>query len=325
MDNRMGCLEEFLQVDSKIFLSHDLSEVLMDRKEFGKLVAALRGDRGWTQFQLGQYAKLDAPAVSQIERGVKKILDPGSLVRLADVFQLTTLERKAFFLAATGIEARQMVRAASAVPVSDGTQEQQVLNRMVRLVESLRAPAFLLDVWSDVLAINYTAFAFFQIPLEMMANAALIPGGMNVVRLIFGKDFAARTHFLNNWDYIATSTMRFFRESSLCYRATPYFQYLMRAFRDPEEYPLFDRYWRMISALEQDREGNFDHFSYDHDTFGHLSYAVATTTSVTPQGELLMNQYTPTDDATREVFDRLAAQSGVGVILGAPWPVKQMP
>lgn len=41
----------------------------MNRKEFGELVAALRQDLGWTQFQLAEYADIDEAVVSQIERG----------------------------------------------------------------------------------------------------------------------------------------------------------------------------------------------------------------------------------------------------------------
>ncbi len=297
----------------------------MDRKQFGKLVSALRQDMGWTQIELSQYGGVDVATISQMERGVKKHPDPELLMKLANVFQLTTQERRQFFLASTGIPSDQMVRQPGPASPADSLDPERSLKKMIGLVESLRVPAFLLDVYSDLLAINYIAFAFFQIPSELLMGAANLPGGMNVVRLIFGKNTAARAHILTQWEYYAVSTMRFFREASLCYRATPYFQYLFRAFRDPAEYPLFERYWRLVSSGEQDRDGNYEQFSYHHDSFGPLSYAVATTTCVTAQGELLMNQYNPTDDATQDFFNQLAAQSGIGVIRGAPWPLKEVP
>ena len=43
----------------------------MNRKEFGQLLAALRQDLDWTQFELAEYAEVDEAVVSQIERGVK--------------------------------------------------------------------------------------------------------------------------------------------------------------------------------------------------------------------------------------------------------------
>ena len=297
----------------------------MDRTGFGKMVAALRQELGWTQSNLAQHTGLDISIVSQIERGVKKGLEPDLLICLADAFRLTTLERKAFFLASTGVGNEQIVRSPAPMPPGDLSTAEKSLNRMVGLVETLHVPAFLLDVYSDVLAINYVAFAFFQIPLELMADAPNIPGGLNAVRLVFGKDMVARSHFLSDWEYYAISTMRFFREASLCYRATPYFKYLMKAFQDPVEYPLFERYWRMVSSVEQDREGTYETFSYDHGDFGHLSYSVSTTVCVTTHGDLLLNQYNPTDSVTKALFDQLVAQNGTGVIPVAPWPEKQMP
>lgn len=292
----------------------------MEHKKFGRLVTALRKEMGWTQAQLAQFARLDTALISQVERGVKSLLDSDLLLKLADAFQLTTLERREFFLASTGIETGQIVRSA----VGGMQSAQQSLHRMIGLVEKLRIPAFLLDAYTDVLAINFAAFDFFQIPLEMMGGAGEVPGGLNALRLVFGKDLSAHSHFLNNWEYYALSTMRFFREASLCHRSTPYYEYLMKTFRDPVEYPLFERYWRMVSSLEQDRDGTYENFEYDHDTFGHLSYAVATTICVTPEGEIYLNQYIPTDDPTWKLFEGLAARSGMGVIPLASWPEKRM-
>jgi transcriptional regulator with XRE-family HTH domain len=296
----------------------------MNRKQFGRLVSTLRQDMEWTQFQLAEYGGLDIATISQIERGVKKHLEPELLVTMANAFQLTTLERREFLLAATGIDNTHLVRQPSAALATDSVSADRALTKMIALVECLRVPAFLLDVYADVLAVNYAAFAFFQAPPELMENAANVPGGMNTIRLVFGKELAARTHFLSNWDYYAISTMRFFRESSLRYRATPYFQYLINVFRNPVEYPLFNRYWRAVSSVEQDRDGSYEQFSYDHDNFGHLNYAVATSTCITAHGELLVNQYIPTDDPTKALFDQLSAQSGAGVIRLASWPVKHM-
>lgn len=97
----------------------------------------------------------------------------------------------------------------------------------------------------------------------------------------------------------------------------------MKAFRNPVEYPLFDRFWKLASSVEQDREANVDLFSYTHVDFGRLNYATATTVSLTPYGELLLNQYLPLDDPTSRVFEQLSAQCGQGAIRLAPWPVKK--
>jgi transcriptional regulator with XRE-family HTH domain len=91
----------------------------MNREDFGELVATLRQDMNWKQSQLAEYANLDDAVISQIERGVKKHFEPELLFQLANVFQLTTLERREFFLAASGLDQKQIVRQVSAATNTD--------------------------------------------------------------------------------------------------------------------------------------------------------------------------------------------------------------
>ncbi len=144
----------------------------MDRNDFGQLVAALRQDLGWTQFKLAEVAEIDEPVVSQIERGVKRFLPPDLLFSLANSLQLTTLERREFFLAASGLDERKIVRQAGANVKTDVFDHKKILERMVSLTGSLRLPAFLVDVYGDVVAANLAMFAFYRIPKEMIDNAA---------------------------------------------------------------------------------------------------------------------------------------------------------
>jgi hypothetical protein len=116
--------------------------------------------------------------------------------------------------------------------------------------------------------------------------------------------------------------MRGFREISLRYRAKPYFKYLIKAFRNPVEFPLFDRYWKMVSSLEQDKETNTDVFAYEHSHYGPLKYLASSIITVTPYGELFLIQYLPTDQRTAEVFEQLAQEHGQDVASFAPWPEK---
>lgn len=298
----------------------------MDRKEFGFLISLLRQDLDLTQFKLAEYAEIDIAVISQIERGVKKFFDPDLLFKLANALHLTTIERREFFLAASGINEERVIRQPSAALATDTINSEKVLGKMVQIIEKLRVPAFVMDVYSDVLAINHNAAVFFQVSPQILETAPLLPGGYSTARMMFGKDLSIRSKVLDNWEQYAVGSMRFIRENSLRYRPKPYFQYLMKAFRNPVEFPLFERYWRMVSSFEQDREANVDLFAYTHADFGHLYYATSTTTSITPHGELFLNQYLPLDDATRVLFETLATQAGYGVIAPlAPWPVKKMP
>jgi transcriptional regulator with XRE-family HTH domain len=297
----------------------------MNRKQFGELVAALRQDLGWTQFQLAEYAELDDAVISQIERGVKKHFEPEQLFQLVNAFQLTTLERREFLLAASGLDQKQIVRQPSAAMSTDVFNVRRVLDKMVELTEQVRLPAFLADVYGDVIAANNLILSFFKVPLQYLEQADKIPGGYNTARFNFSKDLVSRSHVVDNWDRFALNSMRTFRENSLRYRAQPYFKYLMKIFRNQNEYPLFERYWKMVSSNEQDKDATTDHFSYQHDQFGQIKYISSSTISITSFGELFLVHYLPLDESTSQVFEELAQRAGQGVTRFAPWPEKHMP
>lgn len=297
----------------------------MNRKEFGELVATLRQDMDWTQFQLAEFASVDEPVISQIERGVKKHFDPELLFQLANVFQLTTLERREFFLAASGLDQKEIVRQVSASTNTDVFNARLILNKMIEMTGQVRLPAFLSDVYSDIIATNQIVLSFFKVPPSFVAEAGTIPGGYNTTRFNFGKDLVARSHVLDNWDQYALNSMRAFRENSLRYRAKPYFKYLMKTFRNPHEYPLFDRYWKMVSTVEQDKEATTDYFSFQHNEFGEIKYITSSTVAVTSFGELFLVQYLPLDAHTSAVFEELTQQTGTGATQFASWPLKIFP
>lgn len=297
----------------------------MKRKEFGELIAALRQDLGWTQFQLAENASVDIAVVSQTERGVKKYFEPQLLFQFANAFQLTTLERREFLLAASGLDQKEIVRQPSAAMATDVFNVRKTLDKMIELAGQIRLPAFVCDVYGDVTAVNNIILSFFKIPLEFVEIAGQIPAGYNTVRFNFGKDLLARSNVINNYDQYALNSMRAFRENSLRYRAQPYFKYLMKIFRNRNEYPLFDRYWKLVSSVEQDKEASIDYFSYHHDTFGNIKYIASAAVSITSFGELFLVQYLPLDENTSQVFEQLAQQAGQGTMKLAPWPIKTFP
>ena len=297
----------------------------MNRKQFGELVATLRQDLGLTQFELAEYSELDDAVISQIERGVKKHFEPDLLFQLVNAFQLTTLERREFLLAASGLEQKQIVRQPSAAISTDVFNVRKVLEKMVELTGQIRLPAFLGDVYGDVIAANHIILSLFKVPPEWVGQADQIPGGYNTTRFNFGKELMARSHVVDNWDQYALISMRSFREHSLRYRAQPYFKYLMKIFRNQNDYPLFERYWKMVSSVEEDKAINTDSFSFRHAEFGDIKYISSSTISMTSFGEWFLIQYLPLDERTSQIFEHLAQLAGQGVITFAPWPVKHMP
>src|SRR6188474_3219904 len=102
----------------------------MNRKDFGELLSALRQDLDWTQFQLSEYADVDEAVISQIERGVKKFFEPDLLFCLANALQLTTRERREFFLASSGLDQKQIVRQVSAATATDVFNLRKTLDKL---------------------------------------------------------------------------------------------------------------------------------------------------------------------------------------------------
>jgi hypothetical protein len=196
---------------------------------------------------------------------------------------------------------------------------------MIELTGQVRLPAFLADVYSDVIAANKIILSFFKVSSSYIEDAHHLPGGYNTARFNFGKDLAARKLIVDNWDHYALNSMRTFRENSLRYRAKPYFKYLMKIFRNPIEYPLFESYWKLVSSVEQDKEVSTDYFHFHHEEFGEIKYTSSSTISITSFGELFLVQYLPLDAPTSHLFEELTQQAGPGVIQFAPWPLKTFP
>jgi transcriptional regulator with XRE-family HTH domain len=296
----------------------------MDREEFGELIAALREELGWTQAQLAERAGVDTPTVSNVERGNKKHFSADLLSDLAGALNLTRAERKQFFLAASGLDGKEMMRPSNGYSLDQTYDSAQQLEKLIQLVARLRVPCFLVDVYHDVLAANAIIAELFRLPVEGVEELRKIPGGLTVIRLIHGENRLLVATAGEQWESFAINNMRVFRENSLRYRARPYFKYLMKEFRDPKKYPSFQRYWRLASTLGDESESLINEYAYAHPEHGGLNYHVYSSLDTTPHGELYLYQLVPTDEHTTEVFEDLARRSGTRAHRLAPWPEKIM-
>jgi hypothetical protein len=263
--------------------------------------------------------------ISQIERGVKKFFEPNLLFCLANALQLTTLERREFILAASGLDEKQIVRQPSKGTTTDTFHPSRIIDKLVGIMGELRAPSFLGDVYGDVIATNTAVIRFFNVPASMLESANQIPAGYNTMRMTFNKDLVGRTHVADNWDAYAMSSMLTYRVSTLRYRAKPYFKYLLKIFRNPVEYPLFARFWNRVSSLEQDQIMNSDVFAYRHEAYGEIKYLTSCITTTTSFGDLFLTTYLARDNHTNEIFASLIKDGGDVVVRLAPWPDKYMP
>jgi transcriptional regulator with XRE-family HTH domain len=297
----------------------------MNRKEFGQLLATLRQDLDWTQFQLAEYSNVDEAVISQIERGVKKYFESELLVKLANALQLTTLERREFFLATSGLDQRQMVRQPSTGSNTDTNHPTKILNHLIETLGSIQLPAFISDVYGDAIAANQAVINFYRLPPALLSAAGQLPAGYNTMRMTFNRDLIGRAHVSDNWDAYAMATMASYRAATLRYRAKPYFKYLLNIFRDPIEYPLFDRFWKRVSSLETDQNVDSDRFHYRHEVYGEIQYMTARITTITAFCEVFLLTYVPLDSHTSEIFAQIYKETGNGIVRLAPWPEKLKP
>jgi hypothetical protein len=104
----------------------------------------------------------NAYVISSIERG-RRNLDPETVVALADALELTTSERREFFLASSGVGNEVNTR-----PEND---PEIVLSQLMNKIGEVNLPAFVGDCYYDMVAVNAA-----MIMLMDLESAALGPG-----------------------------------------------------------------------------------------------------------------------------------------------------
>jgi transcriptional regulator with XRE-family HTH domain len=293
----------------------------MNREKFGELITALRkecrdeNDNSWTQCRLAEVTNLSEVVIGNIERGRKVNLDSEILLSLAQVFQLTTRERREFFAAAAFLDDMQIAR-------SDHSP-QEVLEELMCMVGDLQSPAFITDAYCDIVAANSASIAFYSISPEAISRAPYLPAGYNMLRLLFAQEFKFYEIIGDQWLDYARKNISFFRAVSLQYRHTEYFSHLLKALKDLRggKHRTFRDYWATID-YDDDYYFENEHLRYEHPILGSLNYFTPTFTVLTSAGELFSNQYLPGDSRTAHVFADLVSQVGTKVHRFAAWPDK---
>jgi transcriptional regulator with XRE-family HTH domain len=295
----------------------------MNRKEFGQLIASLRQDLGLTQAQLAELVDLENATLSNIERGAKRHIEPDSLYRLANALHLTSLERREFFLAACGLEQEKVVRQPGPNSRTKVFDAKKVLADLFGLMRQVYLPMNLGDCYGDLIAVNRALLDVVQIDADSLKAMSQVTGGFNNLHYVYGTMLGKKT-FGNDFSQSALSAIRSFREGSLRYRSKPRYRELMQEFRDPRRYPLFERYWRRVSTLDEDKETAGDPIQSQHPKYGTLSLMISSQVTITPYGELFLSYFLPMDAHTAAGLVSLIAETGQDVIQLLDWPEKNV-
>ena len=282
---------------------------------FGRLVQSLRKEHRdedgelWTQQTLVSKSGIDKRTIERIEQGLLRKLDHDILLSLADVLELTTIERREFFFAAMSLDNSHLV--------SMKRDPLETLNTLLFMLESIKLPAIILDVYSDIIAVNMAAMHLFDMHDDLMSYPSQLPAAYNMMRIIFSRTTNFRTVLNDQWGRSAQRNMHVFRGSTLRYRFHAYFKQTLAALW---KHPAFRQYWEQAHLEDQDSSVDSLIYEYYHRNLGQVRYMANASSSLTRMGELYWIIYIPLDQRTTVVFQDLIGKHGNAVQSLAQWP-----
>lgn len=291
----------------------------MDRFEFGMLVASLRDDLRWTQFELAEKSGLDVSVISNIERGARRdLLKDNILVKLADSLRLTTLERQEFISAASGVSYAGMIRREDE-KAKLNFDPKTFIDELGEHIGRITLPVLVTDAFCDILLVNHCLLEYYSAPPALLETVRDTLEGFNQMRYVFHADSNFRSLVgEHEWEKFMLINARYFRRRSLKMRSKPYFKSLLSEMLDNKKYPAFERCWRrMVFESNDDFYIPFEKASEEND---HAFVSVESLLALTPYGDLYLQQLLPLNRKTAQRIDRILDRVGQGYVKFAPFP-----
>jgi transcriptional regulator with XRE-family HTH domain len=292
----------------------------MDKRDFGQLVAILRKearnefDEPMSQYDLAELAKIPLITLQKIEQGRQENIKPETLVKLVNALNLPSRARQVVFLASLGIKDSETLKP-TATP-------QAVLSELTRTLSQLQTPAFILDGFGDIVALNLIGPAIYNLDVSQLAAPHLL-SQYNLNRLLFSPEFEEQYAMLADTELdFARRIVTLFKIWSLKNRNHWYFQRLL-----PElnRYPGFREQWQSPPFHNEDIFVQYSFLALKHPRFGHLKFLSCPTQAITTAGDLYLFCFQPLDLPTIEVCAQLAQQVGNRSLRIAPWPKPASP
>ncbi len=292
----------------------------MERKMFGKVVAALRKEQmdfdsgnNWSQERLAEETGLTTRIIGKIERGSQVRLDKAILQDLAQAFKLTSLERREFFAMASEISDESIVRS--------DLNHQEVFARLWGTLGTLCTPAFLMDSFGDLVGANRAVLDFHRLNWVQLEAVRCAAGNVNLLSLLLAPDAPLRRVMGPGWNAIALANMRQWRVMTLRYRHTARFRNL---FATLSAYPDFQMLWAASRKRVEDDNSRLRSHFYQHGVYGPVAYTVFTNASLSNYGDLYLATFVPRNRDTGAVFQNLAEKHHRPLAL-MPWPNPSLP
>lgn len=288
----------------------------VDFVRFGKIVRALRlshideSGNVLSRERLSGLVHLTPHQLGRLERGDRKYLENDTLALLANAFKLTPLERDEFYLAALGMPDEI---------AHHREQPDHKLEELLKILEKLMIPAFVIDVYADLVAANSRFFKLLMITPELLELAKTVPSGFNILNFMYSPLSGFQEMIGSKWREYARVEILLFRRSSLRYRHTPYFADTLNTLLREKEFSID---WYASHIRQEKYAATYVHYDYDHPSYGALSYLIMETVVSTRSGNLYLIIYNPMENQTTAVFDNLIEPEERYAIKLSAWPEK---
>ena len=284
---------------------------IMERKEFGRLIAALReehidfsskGMEVWTQSKLAREANLPVKTISQIEQGRKMNLDAQTMTQLASALKLTFSEQLELFSASSevGVNVRNLGRIDAG----------HAFDMLHNLINEIRLPAFVCNQYTEILISNNIAIEVLNIPETLIESASQSVSGFTLIRAVFSPESSFRTLMGEYWTERAEASMRFFRTATLRHRHTKHFHKILA---ELSALPSFRELWFSTQGYVEDYVPDWTNYTYHHPILGNISFVAHISVTQTDQGALYLVTYLPCTKETTIIFEELIQHSGLHI------------
>ena len=286
---------------------------------FGLLVKELRKNnpnspgKTLSREELSSRIHLTPEQLGRLERGERKYLDPADLQLLAEAFNLTSLERKEFYYAALGLTDEHVLP-------EDNPENK--LSHALSTLANVKTPAYIIDVYADIIAANEGIYKLYQFTEEVVDHLRKLPAGLNLLNLLYSPWLNFKEVLGSCWKESAMMAILEFRRTSLRYRHTPYFKQLLHHLLKEKQFCID---WYTSYRYEKYYDTTYQYFSLIHPECGPLSYLATETVINTKKGDLYLIVYNPSDEETRETFEKTTKPHKNPVRRLAPWPGKKCP
>jgi hypothetical protein len=292
----------------------------LDRKSFGRLVATLRKenrnefDEILTQQNLGVLAHIPAITIQKIEQGRQTNLKPSMLLSLAHALQLNSLETRDFILASLGIRENKSVHPQA--------KPEPVLFDLKNKLSHLQTPAYIVDNFGDVIALNPAGNAIFNMDVAKMQAPDFL-SQYNLVRLLFSYDLKEVQQVVNDaYVELAHQVVRLFKIWSLKVRNHWYF---LRLLPELNHFPAFREQWQSPAFHNEDVNSFLHYLTINNPELGMLRFSASNSVVMTSAGDLFLVSLLPQDPHTAEICLQLSRELGTEAISLATWPKPEEP